>query len=72
MADTGTRWSGETISLGYALTTMVGETARHAGHADIVRELLDGTIGAFREQPYADGSATEFWRDYLARMQSSG
>ncbi|GAA2754756.1 hypothetical protein F4554_004196 [Actinopolymorpha rutila] len=51
---------------------MVGETARHAGHADIVRELLDGTIGAFREQPYADGSATEFWRDYLARMQSSG
>ena len=69
LADTGKRWTGETISLGYALITMVGETARHTGHADIVRELIDGTIGAFREQPYADGSATEFWRAYRARMQ---
>jgi len=24
---------------------MTGETARHAGHADILREQLDGTTG---------------------------
>jgi hypothetical protein len=24
---------------------MVSETARHAGHADIARELIDGRIG---------------------------
>lgn len=27
------------------LIHMVEETARHAGHADIVRELLDGVAG---------------------------
>lgn len=66
----GTRWTGETILLRYALVTMVGETARHTGHADIVRELIDGTIGAFRDEPYADGSATEFWESFLARMKA--
>jgi hypothetical protein len=24
---------------------LINETARHAGHADSVRELLDGTVG---------------------------
>jgi len=24
---------------------MTGETTRHAGHADILRELIDGTTG---------------------------
>jgi hypothetical protein len=67
---TGTRWTGEEISLRYALITMVGETARHAGHADIVRELIDGTIGAFRDNPYADGTDEEFWQNYLARMRA--
>lgn len=67
---TGTRWTGEEISLRYALITMVGETARHAGHADILRELIDGTIGAFRDNPYADGTDEEFWQNYLARMRA--
>lgn len=32
-------------SLRWALVHMVEETARHAGHADVLRELLDGTTG---------------------------
>lgn len=32
-------------SLRWALTHMIEETGRHAGHADILRELLDGTTG---------------------------
>jgi hypothetical protein len=28
-----------------ALLAVVGETARHAGHADIIREQIDGTTG---------------------------
>ncbi|MGI5270404.1 DinB family protein [Nonomuraea sp. CA-218870] len=32
-------------SLRWALTHMIEETARHAGHADILRELIDGTTG---------------------------
>jgi len=43
--DTGTSWSGETVSLRWVLIHMIEETARHAGHLDIVRELVDGRTG---------------------------
>ncbi|WP_457810519.1 DinB family protein [Streptomyces albidoflavus] len=33
------------VSLRWILTHMIEETARHAGHADILRELTDGTTG---------------------------
>jgi len=33
------------ISLRWILNHMIEETARHAGHADITRELIDGSIG---------------------------
>ena len=29
----------------WALTHMIEETGRHAGHADILRELIDGSTG---------------------------
>jgi hypothetical protein len=32
-------------SIRWALTHMIEETGRHAGHADIIRELVDGTTG---------------------------
>lgn len=32
-------------NLRYVLFHMIEETARHAGHADIIRETLDGTCG---------------------------
>ncbi len=32
-------------SLRWIMVHMIEETARHAGHADILRELTDGTIG---------------------------
>jgi hypothetical protein len=33
------------LTLRWMLTHLLEETARHAGHADIVRELIDGRIG---------------------------
>jgi uncharacterized damage-inducible protein DinB len=33
------------VSLRWVLVHLLEETARHAGHADILRELLDGQIG---------------------------
>jgi uncharacterized damage-inducible protein DinB len=33
------------LTLRWALTHVIEETARHAGHADILRELLDGATG---------------------------
>jgi uncharacterized damage-inducible protein DinB len=35
----------EPRTLRWVLAHMTGETARHAGHADIVRELIDGVTG---------------------------
>jgi uncharacterized damage-inducible protein DinB len=43
----GTAWSGESVSLRWVLVHMIEETARHAGHMDILRELLDGTTGDY-------------------------
>ncbi|MFI1731078.1 DinB family protein [Streptomyces acidicola] len=37
--------SGPSPSIRWALTHMIEETGRHAGHADILRELIDGTTG---------------------------
>jgi hypothetical protein len=34
---------GEAASLRYVLCHMIEETARHVGHLDIIRELLDGS-----------------------------
>ncbi|MDI3420630.1 DinB family protein [Streptomyces luteolus] len=41
----GTSWPGEPVSLRWALIHMIEETARHTGHMDIVRELIDGAVG---------------------------
>jgi uncharacterized damage-inducible protein DinB len=43
--DVGTAWFGATVSLRWVLIHMIEETARHAGHMDILRELLDGATG---------------------------
>ncbi|HJR39570.1 MAG TPA: DinB family protein [Nocardioidaceae bacterium] len=45
VTDTGTAWFGDTVSLRWVLIHMIEETARHAGHMDIVRELVDGATG---------------------------
>ena len=38
------RW-GDDMDLRWVLLHLINETARHAGHADATRELLDGTTG---------------------------
>ncbi|MEP7179355.1 MAG: DinB family protein [Pseudonocardiales bacterium] len=46
--DEGTAWFGDTVTMRWVLIHMIEETARHAGHADIVRELIDGMTGDHR------------------------
>lgn len=36
---------GDVLNLRWGLGHMLEEVARHAGHADIIRELLDGETG---------------------------
>ncbi len=39
------RVSGQRLTLRWLLAHMTSETARHAGHADILREQIDGVTG---------------------------
>jgi hypothetical protein len=36
---------GKTRNLRWAILAVIAETARHAGHADIIREQIDGKTG---------------------------
>ena len=42
---TGTYEGGRTINLREVLVHMIEEYARHAGHADVLRERIDGRVG---------------------------
>ena len=42
--DTGLRF-GEPVSLRWIYVHMIEEYARHNGHADLVREMVDGAVG---------------------------
>ncbi len=43
--DTLCQDAGPPTNLRWVLSHLLEETARHAGHADILRELIDGTTG---------------------------
>jgi uncharacterized damage-inducible protein DinB len=43
--DLGTAWFGDQVTMRWVLIHMLEETARHAGHMDIIRELIDGATG---------------------------
>lgn len=45
VVDAAVRWRDETFSLRYIVTHMIEEYARHNGHADLLRERLDGSTG---------------------------
>src|ERR1044072_7942127 len=44
--DTGTRFAdGTEFSLRWVLLRLIAEYARHLGHADLLRERIDGSVG---------------------------
>jgi len=59
-------WSGErkNVTLHQILVHMCVETARHAGHADIIRELIDGSAGMKPNDPNIPGRNSEEWAAY--------
>jgi hypothetical protein len=61
--------SGEKLTLRQAMVHMVHETSRHAGHADIIRELIDGFVGGARENPWVPDDT--WLRDHFDRVEAS-
>jgi hypothetical protein len=67
---TGRHHLGIAVSLRWMLLTVLVDTARHAGHADIVREQIDGAAGSYREWPGVPPADDEDYRSrYLARVR---
>ncbi len=68
------RPTGREVTLHRILVHVLAETHRHAGHADIVRELIDGTVGWRRVNdnlPDVDQTWWESYRDRLERTAQS-
>ncbi|WP_399921964.1 DinB family protein [Streptomyces kanamyceticus] len=60
---------GREITLHRVLVHMIAETGRHAGHADVVRELIDGTAGLREDDNnLAQGDAT-WWAEHRAQVE---
>ncbi|HCB02882.1 MAG TPA: DinB family protein [Nocardioides sp.] len=55
--DAQVRWSehSQTPNLRRTLVDMIEEYARHTGHADLIRESIDGLVG--EDRPVEDGGA---------------
>ena len=46
LAKAGVRWAGDAHpSLRWVMNHLVEEEARHNGHADLIREMVDGSVG---------------------------
>ena len=64
-------WAPErqTVSLHRILVHVTAETQRHAGHADIVRELIDGEAGLRENGSNLPPGDREWWADYRDRLE---
>ncbi|MEJ1114318.1 DinB family protein [Paenarthrobacter sp. CCNWLY172] len=66
-------WSEEkkNVTLHQILVHMCVETARHAGHADIIRELIDGSAGQRPGDPNIPGRNSEEWAAHRYRIEEA-
>lgn len=59
------------VTLRQILVRVVAETARHAGHADILRELLDGALGNGPDDKNIPGRTSGEWAAYRDRIEAA-
>ncbi|WP_323096371.1 DinB family protein [Intrasporangium sp. YIM S08009] len=59
------------VDVRLVLGHLIAETARHAGHADILREQLDGSVGRFLGRENLPKEDATWWRDYLGRVEAA-
>jgi uncharacterized damage-inducible protein DinB len=64
-------WWGDhgDVTLQTILIHMIAETCRHAGHADIVRELIDGAAGVREGNDNLPPGDQAWWAGYRDRLE---
>ena len=65
-------WWGERgdTTLATLMVHMIAEMNRHAGHADVVRELIDGTVGLRADNGNLPDHDAAWWADYRVQLES--
>ena len=56
------------VTLHHILVSVATETSRHAGHADLVRELIDGTLGLTATRPNLPSGDRPWWQAHYDRV----
>jgi uncharacterized damage-inducible protein DinB len=59
------------VTLHQILVHMIAETHRHAGHADIVRELVDGATGMRQDATNMPEGNQTWWSTYRDRVEQA-
>lgn len=59
------------VTLHRILVHMIAETHRHAGHADLVRELIDGATGLGKENDNMPPGDQAWWMSYRKRVEDA-
>lgn len=59
-------WGGAEVTLHEIMVHKIVDLQRHAGHADIVREQIDGSTGLLREASNLPGDTD--WPAYVAKL----
>jgi hypothetical protein len=59
------------VTLHRLLLHMIAETHRHAGHADLVRETIDGAAGLRADNSNLPDRDADWWADYRDRLEAA-
>ena len=59
------------VTLAQVLVHVCVETARHAGHADVLRELLDGAVGNGPDDANVPTRSPQEWAAYRERIEQA-
>lgn len=57
------------VTLHHAVVRVIADTHRHAGHADIVRELMDGAVGMNKDNGSMAPGDAAWWADHRSRLE---
>jgi hypothetical protein len=64
-------WQGAEVPLFNVLVHVLAETSRHAGHADILRETLDGAVGTDAEAMAEPQHDPAFWAERREEIEAA-
>lgn len=62
-------WPSPDVKLFNVLVHMIGETSRHAGHADILREQIDGAVGLVGSSGAGQETDSASWENRRSEIE---